>query len=75
MRCTTLACQRLAQGDRIGGAGGGRRHACVLVSRADELDGCIEGSLDEADYIKLVEAIEAYAARRWPEGRIPGGKG
>lgn len=47
----------------------------VLVSRANELDGCIEGSPEEADYIKLVETIKAYEARRWPEGKIPGGKG
>jgi hypothetical protein len=47
----------------------------ILVARADELDGCTEGSPEEAQYIKLVEAIEAYEERRWFDGKIPGGKG
>lgn len=51
-----------------------KMHA-LLVARADELYGCTEGSPEEAEYIKLVEAIETYEAERWPEGRIPGGKG
>jgi len=51
-----------------------KMHA-LLVARADELDGCTEGSPEEAEYIKVVEAIEVYEAERWPEGHIPGGKG
>jgi hypothetical protein len=47
----------------------------LLVHRADELDGCTVGSPEEAEYVALVEAIEAYETKRWPEGRIPGGKG
>jgi hypothetical protein len=47
----------------------------MLVARADELDGCTEGSPEETEYIKLVEAIEAYEAERWPDGKIPGGRG
>lgn len=47
----------------------------LLVSRADELDGCTKGSPEDAECIKLVEAIEAYEAKRWPDGKIPGGKG
>jgi hypothetical protein len=47
----------------------------LLVARADELDGCTEGSPEEAEYIKLVEAIEAYEEKRWPDGKIAGGKG
>lgn len=47
----------------------------LLVARADELDGCIEGSPEESEYIKLVEVIEAYEAKRWPDGKIPGGRG
>jgi hypothetical protein len=31
----------------------------LLVARADEFDGCTEGSPEEAGYIKLVETIEA----------------
>jgi len=26
-------------------------------------------------FATLVSAIEAYEAKRWPEGKIPGGKG
>jgi hypothetical protein len=47
----------------------------LLVRRADEFDGCTEGSPEEAEYRSLVETIEAYEAKRWPEGKIPGGKG
>jgi hypothetical protein len=47
----------------------------LLVTRADELDGCAEGSPEEVEYIKLLEAIETYEAERWPDGKIPGGKG
>jgi hypothetical protein len=47
----------------------------LLVRRADELDGCTEGSPEEAEYISLVEAIEAYEAKRRPDRKIPGGKG
>ena len=31
----------------------------LLVERADALDGCLEGTPAEAEYIVLVEAIEA----------------
>jgi len=41
----------------------------------DELDGCTEGTLAATEFIMLVEAIEAYEAERWPDGKIPGGKG
>jgi len=51
-----------------------KMHA-LLVARADELDGCTEGTLAATEFIMLVEAIEAYEAERWPDGKIPGGKG
>jgi hypothetical protein len=41
----------------------------LLVRRADELDGCTEGSSEDAEYIQLVEAIDTYEAKRWPQGR------
>ena len=51
-----------------------KMHA-LLVERADELDGCTEGSPEETEHIKLIEAIAAYEEHRWPDGKNPGGKG
>src|SRR5262245_26342831 len=47
----------------------------LLVERADELMGCAENSPEGAELASIVEAIEAYEALRWPQGKIPGGKG
>lgn len=47
----------------------------LLVTRADVLEGCTEGSPKEAELAALADAIEAYEAVRWPEGKEPGGKG
>jgi hypothetical protein len=47
----------------------------VLVRRADALEGCLEGSEDEAELKVIVGVIEAYEALRWPLGKEPGGKG
>ena len=35
---------------------------------------CLEGSAEEAELALLTAIIEAYEHRRWPEGRIPGGR-
>jgi hypothetical protein len=47
----------------------------ILVQRADALDGCMEWSDEAAELAAVTAAIEAYEARRWPEGKEPGGKG
>jgi hypothetical protein len=46
-----------------------------LVRRADDLAGCTENSPQERGLESIVDVIEAYEAKRWPEGKIPGGKG
>ena len=47
----------------------------LLVLRADALMGCIEGSPEEEELSIITDAIEAYEAKRWPNGKEPGGKG
>jgi len=47
----------------------------LLVLRADALMGCTEGSEQEEELASITAVIEAYEAKRWPEGKIPGGKG
>ena len=47
----------------------------LLVKRADELAGCIEGSPEEAELAAIADVLDAYETRRWPLGKVPGGKG
>jgi len=47
----------------------------LLVRRADALMGCLEGSEEEVELQEIVTVIEAYERKRWPEGKVPGGKG
>ena len=47
----------------------------LLIKRAGELVGCIEGSPEEAELERVVNSIEAYEAERWPSGKAAGGKG
>jgi len=47
----------------------------LLGQRADERMGCTEISPEECELGTLTDVIQAYDARRRPEGTIPGGKG
>jgi hypothetical protein len=47
----------------------------LLVLRADKLGGCTEGSEEETDLKMISETVGAYEAKRWPDGKVPGGKG
>jgi hypothetical protein len=47
----------------------------LLVLRADQIEGCTKGSAEDAEYRMIAETLEAYECRRWPGGKVPGGKG
>ena len=47
----------------------------LLVQRADALEGCAEGSEEKRELASITDAIEAYEAGRWPNGKVEGGKG
>ena len=47
----------------------------LLVLRADKLAGCNEGSPEEAELAFISDAVQGYEAKRWPNGKDPGGKG
>jgi hypothetical protein len=61
--------------DAAGGSPEADAMYALLVHRADELEGCIEGSAEEQEYSSIVSAIVAYEQRRWPDGKTTGGKG
>lgn len=46
----------------------------ALVRRADALAGCGAGTPAGAELASIMDAIEAYEVKRWPLGKIPGGK-
>jgi hypothetical protein len=46
-----------------------------LLRRDDQLEGCVGGSAEEAELGSIADALTAYELLRWPEGKIPGGKG
>jgi hypothetical protein len=57
--------------------GSGRTDALhsLLVLRADRLEGCTKGSDEATEFRLIADTVEAYEAKRWPDGKVPGGKG
>jgi hypothetical protein len=47
----------------------------LLVLRADAIEGCTENSEEAREFSMIAEALEAYEAQCWPDGKVPGGKG
>ena len=47
----------------------------LLVLRADQLEGFTEDLPEETEFKAIAGALEAYECKRWPEGKVPGGKG
>jgi hypothetical protein len=47
----------------------------LLVTRADTLEGFAANSPEEAEFAAIAEVVEAYEAKRWPNGRESPGKG
>ena len=47
----------------------------LLVARSDQLMGCPEESSGACELEAITDAIEAYEAVRWPDGKVAGGKG
>jgi hypothetical protein len=47
----------------------------LLVLRADALGDCTEALEEAAELERIVDTGERYEAKRWPDGKVEGGKG
>ena len=46
----------------------------LLIKRADRLAGVFSGTRDATEHRTIIKALEAYEAKRWPDGKIPEGR-
>ena len=46
----------------------------LLVLRADQLEGCFENSEEARELAMITEVLEANECKRWPDGKVPGGR-
>jgi hypothetical protein len=76
MRSTTVAKKKTKDTDPVEHLAdvSDAMHA-LLIKRAVELAGCIEGSPEEVELAAIADVLDAYETRRWPLGKVPGGKG
>jgi hypothetical protein len=49
--------------------------AAYLIERADALAAHADNPRAEVELERVVDLIEAYEAKRWPSGKVAGGKG
>ena len=47
----------------------------LLVLRVDQIEGCTENSEEAREPAIIAEVLEPYECKRWPDGKVPGGKG
>jgi hypothetical protein len=47
----------------------------ALVLRADALASSLHASAEGTELKSIAAVLEAYEAKRWPEGKEPGGRG
>ena len=62
-------------GDAIGGSQEADALHGLLIKRADQLQGCSEGSAQAQELAAIANAADAYEQKRWPDGKVAGGKG
>jgi hypothetical protein len=47
----------------------------LLVLRADALAGALEGTEACTELERIADTVARYEAKRWPDGKVDGGKG
>jgi hypothetical protein len=60
--------------DATGGSPEGDAMHALLIQRADQLEGCIEGSAEDQELAAIITTIDGYEQLRWPNGTTAGGK-